>query len=109
MRHPAPTPIDEVTRTAGLVANTPDWFEDPEFKTWLNDRKNPIFTWHTKGTEPDEWSDIVILVDPSLNGEGVGSDMPERFWNALIELCKAHYKPSTMGTHIFVRLTNHAA
>lgn len=95
----------EITFLNGFTINVPEWFEDQAFQDWLNDSGNCVFTWHTKGSDVSEWSDVVVCVDPSLNGEGSESDMPEAMWDQIVELCRAHFRPSD-GSHIHVRLTN---
>ena len=76
-------------------------------QAWLNDSANVKMTWHTPGTEPNEWSDAVVFVDPSLCGDGSDSDgvMPEKYWDKIVELCQEHFRPST-GFHVIVRMTN---
>ncbi|HDR9103405.1 TPA: hypothetical protein QDB04_000125 [Burkholderia vietnamiensis] len=88
----------------GLVVNAPEVFANPEFQAWLNDGQ-PKMTWHNGGI-PNEWSDVIVLVDPSLNGEGADSEMPEAIWNQIVELCRQHFTPRQSETHIMVRLTN---
>lgn len=95
----------EVTSIEGFSINVPEWFEDKAFLDWLNDPENTLFTWHSRGDDASDWSDVVVCVDPSLNGEGSESDMPEHIWDQIIALCKKRYKPS-FGNHIHVRLTN---
>jgi hypothetical protein len=95
----------EISFLTGFTINVPEWFEDKDFKAWLNDPDNTVFTWHTKGEAPSDWSDVVVCVDPSLNGEGSESDMPEHIWDQIVDLCRTHFHPST-GSHIHVRLTN---
>lgn len=94
----------ESTVTKGLVINAPEFFKDPEFVAWLNGGTTK-FTWH-QGGQPSEWSDVVVLVDPSLNGEGADSDMPEQFWEQIVGECRKHYEPSRDTKHIMVRLEN---
>tara|TARA_B100000378_G_scaffold206046_1_gene169299 strand:- start:2187 stop:2414 length:228 start_codon:yes stop_codon:yes gene_type:complete len=66
----------------------------------------PKFTWHKSG-DPDEWSDVVVLVDPSLSGEGSDSDMPAHIWDRIIAMCQAELGAGRSGDpHIMVRLTN---
>lgn len=89
----------------GLVINAPQFFQDPEFQAWLNNNDQPKFTWH-KGGKPTEWSDVVVLVDPSLNGEGADSDMPEHIWDQIVAACKEKFAPGRDAYHIMVRLTN---
>lgn len=96
----------ESTITKGLVLNVPEFFQDPEFVGWLNS-DTLKFTWH-KGGKPDEWSDVVVLVAPSLNGKGTDSDMPEHLWNQVVAECRKHFEPSR-GNHIMVRLENLAS
>lgn len=63
-------------------------------------------TWH-QGGAPQEWSDVMVLVDPSLNGEGTDSDMPfhGRLVAILREKLGANPK-SANGLHIAVWLSN---
>lgn len=71
---------------------------------WLNNGQ-PKFTWHAIGKPVSEWSDVVVLVDPSLNGEGADSDMPQHIWDAIVRACRERFAPGGF-THIMVRLTN---
>lgn len=90
-----------------LQINAPELFQDAAFLEWLNNPKTIVFTWHPKGESPDEWSDVIVGIDPSLNGEGSDSDMPEHCWDALVDLCRDCLSPSN-GYHVLVRLTNYS-
>ena len=92
-----------VTPSAGLVINAPAFFQNPDFMLWLNNA-NRKFTWHKHGPA-SEWSDVVVLVDPSLNGEGSDEDMPEAIWKQILDLCRERFAPGS-DAHIMVRLTN---
>lgn len=89
---------------SALVINAPEFFQDPEFQSWLNNDK-PKFTWH-QGGDPGDWSDVVVLVDPQLGGEGADSDMPEHIWTQIVNSCKDAFGPARKVPHIMVRLTN---
>jgi len=95
-------------RGASLVINAPEFFQDQAFMDWLtgDGRK---FTLHPrcKG-KADEFSDLIVLVEPSLNGEGSDSDMPEHIWDEIIETCRTNCTKAelAMDTHITVRITN---
>lgn len=96
----------EVFTGLSLRMNAPEIFSDDAFVEWLNNT-NRKFTWH-KGGAPDEWSDVVVLVDPGLTGEGSDSDMPEHIWNQIVDTCRNKFG-SRVGRpveHITVRLTN---
>lgn len=89
----------------GLVLNIPEFFADAAFQHWLKNDA-PKFTWY-RGGVIDEWSDVVVLVDPSLTGEGSDSDMPAAMWERIIEQCRMHLGPSRdQQDHYMVRLTN---
>jgi len=89
-----------------LVVNATEFFRDQEFVSWLNNDE-PKFTWHVKGAQPAEYSDVVVMVDPSLNGEGSESNMPAHIWYRIVEMCKAEFGQLPKGEHhIMVRLTN---
>jgi len=94
----------EINRVSGLVINAPQFFLDPEFMTWLNGRES-VMTWHKKGAEPNDFSDVVVFVDPSLEGEGTDSDMPEAIWNSIVQACRDQ-SLGGQNFHIPVRLTN---
>jgi len=73
---------------------------------WLNNGK-PKFTWHTLGNSvADEYSDVVVCVDPSLSGEGTDSDMPEYIWNKIVEACRQVLGATSGEYHYLVKLTN---
>lgn len=89
-----------------LVINAPEFFKDPAFMAWLNNGR-PKFTWHIKGNVvSDEYSDVVVCVDPSLNGEGIDSDMPQYIWNKIVEVCRQYIGPRSGEYHYMVRITN---
>jgi hypothetical protein len=95
----------DIQHSRGLVLNVPDFFADPGFRAWL-DADRPKFTWHRGGT-PAEWSDVIVLVDPSLNGEGTDSDMPDALWEKIVAACREHLGSARNSeTHYVVRLTN---
>lgn len=89
-----------------ITVNAPEFFADEQFIQWLNNGE-PKMTWH-KGEQPNEWSDLVVLVDPDLEGEGSDSDMPEHIWDQIVAICREHVQPSIHAEHITVRLTNMA-
>ncbi len=94
----------KVAACEGLVINAPHWFRDEAFRDWLNNGE-PKFTWH-QGGQPTEWSEVVVLVDPGLGGEGTeAGTMPQGIWDAIVEQCRRVYRPGA-AHHIMVRLTN---
>lgn len=101
-----PKPYTKIELTKALVINAPGFFEDPAFIAWLNSSSTK-FTWHIKGNlVADEYSDVVVSVDPSLTGEGSDSDMPDYIWQQIIEACKQHIGAGSCDSHILVRITN---
>lgn len=71
--------------------NAPEIFADEQFREWLNEvtangRKgypgDRIASWHWPGHEPDEYSDIFMVVD---GPDGSDSDMPEHCWEMIVE------------------------
>lgn len=96
----------EAMHLPALTINAPEWFEDEAFSRWLNNEEHPLMTWHRRGEEAGEWSDVVTWVDPSLGGEGTDQgEMPDSQWNSIVEQCRAHFTPG-QGPHILVRITN---
>ncbi len=87
-----------------LRINAPALFKRKDFRAWLNNGA-PKFTWHPGLGTPTEFSDVIVLVDPGLNGEGSDSDMPKVAWDLVMRECQKHFEPSR-GEHITVRLTN---
>jgi hypothetical protein len=97
----------KVANTQSLTLNVPHWFENEEFLEWLNNPQTNTMTWHEKGQPANEYSDICVWVEPSLNGEGTDSDMPEAFWGAIIAQCEKHIGAnSNASCQIPIRLTN---
>lgn len=96
----------QIHQSRSLVINAPEFFHDPVFMAWLNNGR-PKFSWHIPGnTVADEYSDVVVGVDPSLNGEGDSSDLPEHIWSQIVEACRQHIGPHASDSHYLVRLTN---
>lgn len=95
----------ETRQCLGLVINAPEFFADADFQHWLKNEETK-FTWYRAGA-PDEWSDVVVLVDPGLNGEGSDSDMPAQVWDRIVQTCRKHLGPAPdQECHYMVRLTN---
>jgi hypothetical protein len=96
----------KIAKSKALTINVPQFFADPAFVAWLNNDE-PKFTWHKKGDQPNDYSDVVVMVDPSLNGEGTDSDMPEHIWEQIVDACKVQFGGLPRGEdHIMVRLVN---
>ena len=81
--------LDDIRSVPGMVVNAPSIFKRQDFMDWLNDPENTIFTWHTKGSEPSEYSDVVVLVNENYDGDS--SNMPEDIWNLLCDEAYQHY------------------
>lgn len=108
---PAPQPIpltDGVELAggfAGIQINAPAYFDDPGFLKWLNDPQTNVMTWHKKGSAINDYSDVVVMVDPSLCGEGTDSDMPEAIWDAVVTYTRK-FVGEGQTRHIPVWITN---
>jgi hypothetical protein len=85
--------------------NAPGWFENPAFIAAL---ESPgIMTWHRPGNPVGDYSDVVLFIDPSLNGEGSDTDViPDPIWQAVIDACKTLLDPKAGMDHVMVRITN---
>lgn len=68
--------------------NAPEFYRDPAFVTWLNDPNKVQATWHSKGTAPNEYSDLFFTYD---SGEGSDSDMPGVIWNQICAFIQEHF------------------
>jgi|TARA_Y100000815_G_scaffold30282_5_gene25303 hypothetical protein len=102
---PADDPSDRPHIGRSLLINAPEYFRDPAFRHWLGGAQ-PKFTWH-RGGEPDEWSDVIVMVDPSLSGEGSDYDMPAHIWERIVDACRTHLGHGQgRSPHYMVRLTN---
>lgn len=92
--------------TATLTTlNVPEFFRNGDFIAWLNDKDTNSFTWHQKGYPASEWSDVIVLVDGSCNGEGDSSEMPETLWNLLVGYCEKNFGARS-GDHYYLKLCN---
>lgn len=90
----------------GIDMNVPEFFMAKDFLAWLNNDERR-FTWHNRGSEPDDYSDVVITLDPSLNGEGSDTDMPEWCHEIIMNEARRRLRKDTGGrTTYMVRLTN---
>ena len=79
-------------------------FRQPRLSAWLNNSDRKI-NWHRSGV-PDEWSNIVVMVDPSLTGARSDSHMPESIGHQILSTCQLHIAPRGSVPHVMVRLTN---
>ena len=96
---------DRVIRSSALTIEVTEWFEDPDFQRWLVSSEPKHTTWQPGQPISDD-TEVMLLVCPSLNGNGtgdVGSLFPQKYWDQLVTICR------DMGlygecTHIHVRL-----
>jgi hypothetical protein len=66
-----------------LRINAPEWYDRDDFRAWLNaEGAQRRATWHERGTEPTEYSDVFVTFD---SGEGSDYDtlMPDDIWEAI--------------------------
>lgn len=99
--------MESTVSTAGLSLslNASAWYQQPDFLAWLESAEG-LMSWHTPGQPVGEFTDIVVFVDPSLNGEGVQDGMPDAYWKTVVDHCKAHFSPSQTTHHISVVIKN---
>lgn len=90
--------------TAALVLTVPEFYADAGFLSWLSQGDAKCTTY--RGGEPDDWAEVVVLVDPGLAGEGSASDMPEWCWDAVLAACRECFCPRAGVPHILVNLRN---
>lgn len=88
-----------------ITLNVPEFFNDEGFMAWLNDPDNRALTWHKKGQPASEWSDVIVTMEATCNGEGDASDMPDHLWDALVAYAKENLGEASAGQYSF-RLTN---
>lgn len=104
------TDLVVTSQSVSIVVNAPNVFRREDFVKWLNDPQTRIATWHVKGTDPDDFSDVIVHVDSDYAGDG--EDMPEDIWRAICTLAYTTYcdgkpqLPHHLDSHIVVRLTN---
>lgn len=100
-----------------VVINAPEFFQRKDFEEYVESQaspsKGPVFTWHQAGTELGDYSDVVVLVEPCLSGDGSNSDMPEDLWNTIIAALQKEFgqhgenvPDGFQDRSIAVRLTN---
>ena len=100
--------LDDIRVAPALIINAPSVFARADFMAWLNDPENTVFTWHQKGSEPQEYSDTIVLVAEHYDGDS--SDMPADIWRLICEEVYARNGGPdlslTKGESVTVRLTN---
>lgn len=89
-------------KSLAVTVEAPELFARPDFQAWLNSA-TPKFTWHTGG-KPGEFSDVIALVEPNLEGDGSDSDMPG--FDQVLALLRTITAPNQWPGHITVRLVN---
>lgn len=97
------TPRSEVGSLAHLYV---DWFDSekhPEFTEWHQARVGKgLATWATM-FPGDQFPDVFVGVDPSFNGEGTDSDMPEPYWGQCVAAAKE--RCPNAKSHVVVWIT----
>lgn len=80
-----------IEHQAGLsvTLNAPEFFARNDFIQYLE--SNRTFTWHQAGEEAGEYSDVIVLLQPSLNGDGTDSQMPEDIWRSILAVLRRTY------------------
>ncbi|WP_300500063.1 hypothetical protein [Marinobacter sp.] len=91
--------------------NAPEFFRRKDFLQYIENQV--VFSWHQPGEGPNEWSDVAVLVEPNLAGEGDSADMPEDIWETILAVLRSRFGPEgdaipphARNRHIVVRLTN---
>jgi hypothetical protein len=85
-----------------------DWFDaqqHPDFVAWADKRRpQGLASWSDSDTShgDGEYPDIFVGLDPSLNGEGTDSDMPEAYWNALVASVQDQFVSGVSTLHVIV-------
>jgi len=51
------------------------------------------------------YADCFVGVDPGFSGEGTDSDMPEKFWNVVVDAARKAVGPNHDGLHVMVWLS----
>lgn len=94
-----------------FTLNAPEFFFRKDFLDYV--KSNPVFTWHDHEEEPGDYSDVIVLVEPCLNGEGSESDMPQDIWETIMAVLKKQFgedgervPPQFRHLHMAVRITN---
>ena len=78
--------MDKVEYYHALKINAPEWFDREDFMAWLNAPERHTATWHCKGEEPNEYSDIFTWYENEYTGSD--DDMPKEVWADLTRICK---------------------
>lgn len=102
-----------------LALDVGAWFDEPSFAGWVNRRAGRgLATHHPQGQPMGDWSDVFVLVDPSLSGAGSDDPtcfdpdaverrqcIPETYWLAILAACRRAFGSRPMdGLHIVVWL-----
>ena len=66
-----------------VKVNMPDLISDKTFRDWLNAPETRAWTWHEKGSEIAEFSDVIVWVEASGEGSEQG-DMPDHVWERIV-------------------------
>lgn len=83
-----------------------DWFDaqrHPDFVVWADKRRSQgLASWCDSDSShgASEYPDIFVGVDPSLNGEGTDSDMPEPYWDALLASVRGQLVSGASTLHV---------
>lgn len=85
-----------------VTINRPEWFEDPEFREWLDTRAT--LTWHARGVEPEEGSDTFIKMSES--GDTCEERLPEFCARELREIVRGLPRATEFGREAIIQVTN---
>jgi hypothetical protein len=103
---------------AYFVVNRPDWFRREDFLCWMAMECRATIN-YSNHREPDEWTEAITAIDPSLSGEGwdqpngrthpLVPQLPEDIWAELVEAVRAEIGARGVMPprhHILIRITN---
>ena len=76
----------------GLVVsiNAPEFFQRDDFIRFIEEEN--VWTWHNPGETPSCFSDVCLLLEPCLNGDGPDSEaLPQDIREVILGLLRAKF------------------
>lgn len=93
-----------------LSIDAAEWYQDSVFYNWFNSRLGKGIATFQHAAQPlngsgdQDCADLFVTVSPRFSGDGSDSDMPAKYWDAIVEACRIQFGENAFQDYIIVTL-----